>query len=128
MQISGCTVKEALICEGSVVEAQEVTHSIIGVRSRVGKDTVIRDTILIGNEYYKRPLLVTGEEPHTPGIGENCHIEKAIIDENVSIGDHVTLVNQKGHDHYDTPDGLICVRDGIMVIPRGARIPDNYVF
>lgn len=128
VQLSECKIKDALICEGSIVRGAEISHSVLGIRSMIGQGTVIRDSILMGNEYYKRPPLLTGEPAHMPGIGKNCHIERAIIDENVIIGDNVTLVNQKGHENYDSPDGLIVVRDGIIVIPRGTNIPDNYVF
>lgn len=128
VQVSNCRVKDALLCEGCIIQGEEVTHSILGIRTRLGKGSVIRDSIVIGNEYYARPPLVTGEESYNPGIGKNCHIERAILDENVKIGDNVTLVNQKGHENYDSPDGRIIVRDGIMIIPRGTQIPDNYVF
>lgn len=126
VQVSSCRVKDALLCEGSVVEGEEVIHSILGIRTILGKGSTIRDSIVIGNEYYERPF--AGEENPNPGIGRNCHIERAILDENVSIGDNVTLVNQKGHENHDSKDGRIAVRDGIMIIPRGTHIPDNYVF
>lgn len=128
VQVDKCKIEEALICEGSIIAAEEVTHSVLGVRSVIDQGSIVRDTIIMGNEYYERHDLPSGERPPHPGIGKECHIEKTILDENVSIGNHVTLVNQKGHENYDTPDGLIMVRDGIIVIPRGARIPDNYVF
>ncbi|MCC5831527.1 MAG: glucose-1-phosphate adenylyltransferase [Chlamydiales bacterium] len=128
VRVSNCRIKESLICEGSIVEGDEVFHSVLGVRTILGKGSVIRDSIVIGNEFYERPPLTRGEESLNPGIGTNCHIERAILDENVTIGDNVTLVNQKGHETYDSPDGLVVVRDGIIIIPRAARIPDNYVF
>jgi len=128
VQISNCQVKDALICEGSIVEGDEVSHSVLGVRSILEKGSVIRDSIVTGNEYYERPPLVTGESALRPGIGKNCHIERTILDENVSIGDGVTLINQKGHQTYDSADGRVFVRDGIIIIPRGTHIPDNYVF
>ncbi len=128
VQISGCEVTSALICEGSVIEAKEITHSVVGVRSIIGKGSVIRDSILIGNEYYERPALVSGEVAPPPAIGKQCHLERVIIDENVTIGDGVTLINQKGHKHYDAPDGRVVVRDGIIIVPRGTCIPDHYIF
>lgn len=127
-KISNCKLQRSIICEGAVIRAQEVTHCVIGVRSVVKEGTILRDTILMGNEYYERaPLTPTGEL-HMPGIGKNCRIEKAIIDENVVIGDHVSLLNKEGYTHYDSPDGLVVVRDGIIVIPRGTIIPPHYSF
>lgn len=127
-KISNCKIDSAILCEGSLIEAKEISHSIIGVRSVIREGTVIHDSIIIGNEYYERPPLVTGELPYRPEIGKNCRIEKAIIDENVTIGDDVTLVNRHGHVNFDSADGLIAVRDGIIVVPRGAQIPSGYLF
>ena len=77
----------------------------------------------MGNEYYHS----------TEGmfsIGNKCVIQKAIIDENVIIGKNVKLINQGNHNHYDSGEGEppIYVRDGIIIIPKGAQIPDGYVF
>ncbi|AFS22329.1 glucose-1-phosphate adenylyltransferase domain protein [Chlamydia psittaci VS225] len=62
------------------------------------------------------------------GIGDNCEIYKTIIDENCRIGNGVKLTNIKGYKDYDSPDGKLVVRDGIIIIPRGTRIPNNYIF
>jgi len=127
-KITNCKVDHAILCEGSIIEAQEITHSIIGVRSMIHEGTIIRDSILMGNEYYDRPPLTSGEEIFQLSIGRNCRIEKSILDENVSIGDNVQLINRHGHINFDSSDGLIAVRDGIIVIPRGTHIPTGYVF
>ena len=128
VKIAGCAVKDAILCEGSIIEAQEISHSVIGVRTVIGKGTIVRDTVTMGNEYYVRPPLASGELTYRPEIGKDCLITKAIIDENVIIGDNVKLQNKHGHLNFDSADGLIAVRDGIIVIPRGTHIPTNYVF
>lgn len=129
-KILGTRVKSSIICEGAIVEAEEISHSIVGIRCVIKKGTIISDSILIGNEYYeKEPLTVDGEV-ETAVIGENCLITKAILDENVSLGNGVKLVNLKGYTTYDSPPGTpaIAVRDGIIVVPRGTHLPDNFVF
>lgn len=127
-KVSQCTVDSAILCEGSVIEATEITHSVIGIRSVIQQGTVVRNALVLGNDYYERPPLTTGDPHFRPGIGKNCLIEKAIIDENVSIGDNVVLKNRHGHVNYDSADGLVVVRDGIIVVPRGTTIPSNYHF
>jgi glucose-1-phosphate adenylyltransferase len=127
-KVADCKVDRTILCEGCLIEAKEITHCVIGVRSIIGEGTVIRDSIILGNEYYERPPIVSGEPPFRPGVGRNCRIEKAIIDENVTIGDNVILLNRHGHVDFESADGLIVVRDGIIVIPRGTHIPDNYIF
>ncbi len=127
-KIGNCKLDHSIICEGSVIGAQEITHSIIGVRSIIDEKTIIRDSILLGNEFYERPPLSYDDAPYRPRIGKNCFIEKAIIDDNVTLGDNVTLSNRHGYINYDSEDGLVTVRDGIIVIPRGTIIPNNYTF
>lgn len=127
-KIKDCELDHTILCEGSVIEAKKIKHSVIGVRSVIGEGTEIHDSVLIGNEYYERAPLATGEEALKPGIGKHCNIHKTIIDENVTIGDHVKLLNKEKHVDFDTPDGLLSVRDGIIVIPRGTHIPNHYIF
>jgi glucose-1-phosphate adenylyltransferase len=126
-KIANCRVEKAIFCEGSLVEAEEVTHSIIGIRAVIQQGSIIRDSILLGNEFYERPSLFQGEKSNHPGIGKNCHLEKVIVDENVSIGDNVQLTNRHGYQNFDASDGLLVVRDGIIVIPRGTHVPSNYI-
>ncbi|MCH9704223.1 MAG: glucose-1-phosphate adenylyltransferase, partial [Chlamydiae bacterium] len=127
-QISHCTMENTLLCEGSVIRANLLRNSVVGVRTIIGEGSVVEDSILLGNEYYQRPPREAGEAIYAPSIGENCLIKKAIIDENVLIGNNVHLVNQAGHVEYESPDGKIFVKDGIMIIPRNTHIPSNYRF
>ena len=127
-RIAQTKVDHALVCEGSVLEGAEITNSVLGVRSIIKKGTVIRDSILIGNEFYEKSSSKWCPPCAPPQIGENCLITKAIIDENVRIGNRVRLTNEQGYEHYDSSDGLVYVRDGIIVIPKGVELPDNYAF
>ncbi len=129
VKMVGAKITDALLCEGSVIEAEEISNSVIGVRSMIGEGTTVKDSILMGNEYYERPPLATGECADNPGIGKDCYISRAIIDENVTIGHGVHLINQAGHTEYETTHGpKLYVRDGIIIVPRGAVIPNNFVF
>jgi glucose-1-phosphate adenylyltransferase len=60
-KISNCTIDRAILCEGSVIGGKEVTHSVIGIRSVIDYGSIVRDSIILGNEYYQRPPLITGE-------------------------------------------------------------------
>ncbi len=119
----------SILCEGVICEATEIFHSLIGIRSIIGKGSVIKDSILLGNEYYRKPL-TTGEEPYYPYIGQEVVLKKVIVDENVQIGDRVQLVNKNRYSHYDPSPGepSIYVREGIIVVARGTKIPDDFVF
>lgn len=117
-----CTqINQSIVCEGSQIYAQEITGSVIGLRSHIGKGTIIQDSVLMGNHF---SFPETSKK--TFGIGKNCHIKKAIIDEQVEIGDHVQLINQQNLEHYE--GNGVFVRDGIIIIAAGTRIPDDFVF
>lgn len=129
-KILGTRIQQSLVAEGSQIFAEEITNSIIGMRSLIGRRTIIRESILMGNEAYEFSEFDGVEKKRIPGIGEDCQIVRTIIDENVTIGNRVRLINQNHQLHYDSPEGapLLFVRDGIIIIPRGAHIPDNFVF
>lgn len=123
-EIKGTKISDSLISPGSIIEAKEIRHSIIGVSSCIHKGTVIKDSVILGNHYY--PESYPKDQPLTTyfSIGENCIIEKAIIDEHTHIGNHVRLVNQNNLTKYDG-DGVY-IRDGIIVVTSGAVIPDGF--
>ena len=81
-------LKDVLIAEGCRIRKAEITHSIVGIRSQIAEGTVIKDSIIMGADYYNV------EKPRgilPIGIGRNCHIECAILDKNVRIGDDVVI-------------------------------------
>ena len=118
-KIKSAKISQSIICEGCVIEAEEISNSIIGFRSHIKQGSIIRDTIMMGNH-------LCDEAGVDYWIGENCHIEKAIIDERVQIGDRVKISNKNKHVTFDG-DGIF-VRDGITIITAGAKIPDGYEF
>ena len=115
-------VHDSLISQGAIIDAKEITHSVIGVRSRIKKGTVIRDSIVMGNHFYEPPTHQV--LPSDLSIGENCLIERAIIDEHCHIGNNVKLTNVKKHKTLDA-DGVY-IRDGIIIVTSGTTIPDGY--
>ena len=113
-------LKEVLIAEGCLVRKAEITHSIVGIRSQIGEGTVIRDSILMGADYYQ----VEKPRGNLPiGIGKNCHIECAILDKNVRIGDNVVI--KPFPQDQDIDSELYFVRDGIVVIAKDTEIPSG---
>ena len=113
-------LKDVLIAEGCRIRKAEITHSIVGIRSQIAEGTVIRDSIIMGSDYYdvEKPR---GSLPI--GIGVNCHIESAILDKNVRIGEGVMIrpfPRDKDIDHK-----LYSVRDGIVVIAKDTELPSG---
>ncbi|HEY2811598.1 MAG TPA: sugar phosphate nucleotidyltransferase [Rhabdochlamydiaceae bacterium] len=118
-------VRNSHISQGSVIEAQEIDNSIIGVRSCIKKGTVIRNSIVLGNLFYTPPRHQSPPLPENFSIGENCLLDKVIIDEHTQIGNNVRLVNQNRLDTYDGKG--IYIRDGVIVVTTGTVLPDHFV-
>jgi glucose-1-phosphate adenylyltransferase len=116
-------VTNSIICDGSIIEAPEIINSIIGPRSVIKRGTIIHDSYIMGNDFYTPPI-AANHLPDRIQIGKNCIIQKAIIDKNVCIGDRVTLMNKNNLQHYDSDS--IFIRDGIIIVARGATIPDDF--
>lgn len=117
-----CQVQNSIICEGSVVHADEVSSSILGQRAVVGKGTVIQDSYIMGQEV---PYSGHYQHAYTYSIGEDCFIKKTIVDKNASIGNRVRLVNSRNVLEFDSPN--VYIRDGVIVVPKGAQVPDDFV-
>jgi len=110
-------LKDVLLAEGCRIQKAEITHSVIGVRSVISSGTVIKDSVIMGADYY------SSEHPAQPpiGIGPNCHIEGAIIDKNTRIGAGVVIHPFPAGTEINTANWT--VQDGIVVIPKDAVIP-----
>ena len=59
------------------------------------------------------------------GIGERSFVNNAIIDKNCRIGNDVRI---NGGSHLQNTDHeLFTVKEGIVVVKKGAVIPDGFV-
>jgi glucose-1-phosphate adenylyltransferase len=106
-----------------IVLRSRVENSIVGVRSFIGADCELRDTIIMGCDFYETHHEMLEEDemgiPHM-SIGRDSKIERAIIDKNVHIGEGVIISDKTGAADFDSPNYYI--RDGIVVIPKNAVI------
>jgi glucose-1-phosphate adenylyltransferase len=120
----GTQLNRALIAEGSIIHARLIEGSIIGLRSRIGENTVIKDSIVMGNDVYQTLQEIATNQDDIPlGIGHYCHIEHAILDKDCRIGNNVVI---KGGDHLPDmdADGYV-IRDGVVVVKKGGVIPEG---
>jgi glucose-1-phosphate adenylyltransferase len=123
-----CQVRDSLISEGSILNRCLIDHSIIGIRSRIESYSRIEHTLVMGADFYQTlDELEMERRQGLPwmGIGENTVIRRAIVDKNVRIGSNVRILNEAGHENYDGENYYI--REGIVVIPKGAIITDGTV-
>ena len=82
----------------------------------------------MGNDYFENlEQILLAKQSGVPvlGIGDRCNINNTIIDKNCRIGDDV-LINGGGR-LKDEDHSLYSVKDGIVVVKKGAIIPDGFV-
>lgn len=120
-KISGTIFNRTIIGDGCIILAEKIEKSVIGIRSRIGKNTLISNTYMMGSDYYES--LKSVEKNHIEimmGIGDRCYIHNCIIDKNCRIGDDVRI---NGGKHLaDTETDTYVVKDGIVVIKKEATI------
>ena len=82
----------------------------------------------MGSDYYETiPEMAYSLVKGIPklGIGERCIIKNAILDKDCRIGDDVSITG--GAHLPDIDHALYAVKDGIVVIKKGAVLPDGFV-
>jgi len=115
-------VERSVIADGCIINDALIEHSLIGVRSRIEAGATLRDTLVMGHDFYETPERAHQGAPPM-GVGPGTVIERTIVDKNARIGAGVRI----------TPDGKpsevdgrnFYVRDGIVIIPKNAVIPDG---
>ncbi len=127
-KISGTTLERTLIAEGTIIHASRIENSVIGIRSRIGEGTTIVSCYMMGSDYFETLEEIThNSERGVPklGIGDRCYIRNVIIDKNCRIGNDVRI---NGGSHLpDFDHSLYTVKDGIVVLKKGAVLPDGFV-
>jgi glucose-1-phosphate adenylyltransferase len=127
-KISGTTLEKTIIAEGCIINASRIENSVIGIRTRVGTGTTIVSSYIMGTDYYEtldEMKHAQGRGLPKVGIGERCYIKNAIIDKNCRIGNDVRI---NGGSHLQNSDhSLYTVKDGIVVVKKGAILPDGFV-
>ncbi len=125
-KISGTTLNKTVIAEGCLIQAAKIERSVIGIRSRIGNESTVINTYMMGSDYYESLAEIEKEKINIlMGIGERCFIKNAIIDKNCRIGDDVRI--NGGMHLKDVETDTYVVRDGIVVIKKGVVIPKGFV-
>jgi glucose-1-phosphate adenylyltransferase len=126
-KISGTTITQTIIAEGTIIHAASITNSVIGIRARIGAGSIIESCYIMGNDFYETIAEIAHDfDRGLPkvGIGDNCNMKNVIIDKDCRIGNNVKIA---GGTHLpDSDHGLYSVKDGIVVIKKGAVVPDNF--
>lgn len=127
-KLHGCDIDNSMVSEGCILSGVYVRNSIIGLRSRIDAGVRIENSIIMGSDFFESiEEIRTDLDNNLPyvGIGRNTQIRRAIVDKNVRIGKNVRLLNEAGIQHFDAEDGSYYIREGIIIVPKGAKISDG---
>jgi len=128
-RVSGATLKQCLISDGCIVNGgTTIERSLLGVRSNIGRDVTIRDTVIIGADRFETEAeRLRNVQRGFPdfSIGDGSVIERAIVDKDCRIGRNVRIVNARNLEEDEGENYVI--RDGLVIIPKGTTVPDGTV-
>src|SRR5688500_1487277 len=127
-KLHNCDIDNSMVTEGCILNGVYARNSIIGLRSRIDAGVRVENSILMGSDFYESiDEIKRNIERGVPyiGIGPNTSIRRAIVDKNVRIGKNVKLLNAAGVDNYDDPNGSFYIREGIIIVPKGALVADG---
>jgi glucose-1-phosphate adenylyltransferase len=123
-KINGATLRQAIIADGCIISDAHIERSVIGVRSTIESGATIRNSIVMGADYYETDPPTDNRREPKIGIGRNCVIDRAIIDKNARIADGVVITPEGKPADLDA--GNYFIRDGIVVVPKNAVIPAGF--
>ncbi len=124
-RLADCAIREAIVAEGCYLDQCSIEHSIVGIRTHVGRGATIRRSVLLGADYFEDPDRVSRDGRPRLGIGCDVVLDRVIVDKNARIGDRARLVNERGIEDGDGNGYYI--RNGIIVVPKDGTIAPGTV-
>jgi glucose-1-phosphate adenylyltransferase len=118
-------IERSILADGCILNDAVIEHSVVGVRSRIQGGATIHDSLVMGQDYYDSPDRVPVPGAPTMGIGHGTSIQGTIVDKNARIGDNVRISPDGKPANMDGPN--FYVRDGVVIIPKGAVIMNDTV-
>ncbi len=121
-------ITDSIIGEGSILKSCSIHHCVLGVRSRIESNVVLKESLVMGSDFFESSeerlaLRAGGGIPL--GVGEGTTVKRAILDKNTRIGNNVTIVNKDRVEEADRPDEGFYIRNGIVVVVKNATISDG---
>jgi len=129
-KIEDTEINDSIVSDGCIINGAKITTSVIGLRSRISKGVQMEASFMMGADFYQTIEDMRrdhGRNLPRVGIGEGTIIKRAIIDKNARIGNNARLLNEAGTTAADGPNGSYYIRDGIIIVPKNAVVPDGTV-
>jgi len=125
-KINAATIRHAIVGDGCIISDAHIERAVIGIRSVIESGATIRNSVIMGADYYQEDAPESFESSRSLppiGIGRNSVIDRAIIDKNARIGESVVITPDGKAPNVDSTNYYI--RDGVVVIPKNATIPNG---
>lgn len=126
-RIGKSTVTRSFIANGCQIgDGCIIENSVIGIRTKIGPGVTIRDSIIMGADYYEQGSLMKDHQSLPLGIGRDSLIERAIVDKNCRFGANVVIQNKDGVVETSLDHPQCVIRDQIPVIIKSTELPDGW--
>ncbi len=123
-------ITDSIIGEGSILKSCSIHHCVLGVRSRVESDVVLKDSLVMGSDFFEssEERLALRQGGGIPlGVGQGTTVKRAILDKNTRIGNNVAIVNKDRVEEADRADEGFYIRNGIVLVVKNASISDGTI-
>ncbi|MBV9391838.1 MAG: hypothetical protein JOY96_08105 [Verrucomicrobia bacterium] len=122
-KINAATLRHAILADGCIISDAHIDRAVLGVRSVIESGATIRNSVIMGADYYEEEASEHRNGRPPLGIGRNSVIDRAIIDKNARIGEGVVITPDGKAPNVDSDNYFI--RDGVVVVPKNAVIPNG---
>ncbi|MGI9518895.1 MAG: glucose-1-phosphate adenylyltransferase [Pirellulaceae bacterium] len=123
----GARISDSLIADGCRIGRNvTIENSVVGLRSIIGDNVTIKDSYVMGNDFYERDDDIERHGMIPVGIGDRSIVQGAIVDKNARIGKDVRIVNDQQIENSDSSNPLCVIRDSIPVVIKGVALPDGW--
>jgi glucose-1-phosphate adenylyltransferase len=121
-KINSAILSRAVVSDGCIITEANLERCVVGIRSIIQNGAVLKNVVMMGADHYETQ---TTPPPGAPaiGIGRGTTITNAIVDKNARIGEGV-VISPEGKTGDQDGDNYF-LRDGIIIIPKNAVIPDG---
>ncbi|MCA9034053.1 MAG: glucose-1-phosphate adenylyltransferase [Planctomycetaceae bacterium] len=129
-RMESCTIRQSLVADGCTIgEGASVDRCVLGMRTHLGSNVTLKNVVMMGADFYPENDSFATRSLNGPvwGIGDNAYIDGALLDKNVCVGRNARIVASEAPSPNCDCDEVY-MRDGIAVVRKNARIPDNWSF
>lgn len=127
-EIFNARLDNVLLADGCRIDEAIVRECVVGLRSIIGNEANVQSSVLMGADFYEtdndRADNARLGRPDV-GIGAGSIIKGAIIDKNARIGRDVTIRYLPDREDDEQPNWVS--RDGIVIVPKNAVVPDGAI-